>query len=477
MRDRPRKSLALATSLALHLGPFAYALFSFAPDLDWEVEFELDEVQLIDPDQLLGGGEPEPPKPPEPQLPPPTPPNPTPAPGPAEEPPKPEPPKPEPEPPKDTHDLGGSKHTKADQLGPTNSNFYALLVPKKIRKLSYADTALDVMAPLPDFEFLVEGGGFDALRDFDHIVIASPEIRDPRQTFLAVDYRMSRAEVQRSIERAAASRDESIEWIEENGIIRGDPKPDDANDPDDDPRFFVLLEDNVAVYVRPEFLPHILAAEVGDADTAGNYVANLAKLKKFAAKQPTAGLQVVLKNLTRAFKRAKLPFGIPDTVELSAEASEDPEFLIRGEFPTLVDAKAFENWWKDEAYDLIPTAAKLWLGSIYEQIEVTRNGTEVQMWARFDTKQAKLVLATIADLHAKAARKTPEEMAEAERLRRENWAKRKSGKLPPSALDGSKPAGGAAAGDAAKDPPPAPPADAPNEPTEPAPKAPEKSPT
>jgi hypothetical protein len=445
VRDRPRKSIALTASLVFHLAPLAWALISFAPQLDIELDFELQEVELIDPDQIQGGQ----PAPTEPVVPEPPPvPSAPPDPGPLPEPPKPEQPKPEK--PVDDHDLG-KRHSEADELGPTNSTFYALLVPKKIRKLSFADKALDIMAPLPDFAYLIGAGGFDALRDFDHIVIASPDIRDWRQTFLAVDYKIPREEVQHAIERAAAKNDETVEWIEENGIVRGNPKPLDDSEPDIDPRWFMLLEDGIAVYVRPEFVEHVLAAEAGDTKTAGNYVANLTKLRKFAAAVPTAGLQVVIKDLRSALKRAKLPFEMPDTIELTAEASEDPELLIRFEFAALVDAKAFELWWKNEMPKLIPAAAKMLIGGTLDQLQISREGKEVHLWSRFDSKQTAMLLGIIADNNAKYFKKTPEQLEELRRERKANWLERKNGKLPPSVLGGDA-AGGAAAGAGAEAP-------------------------
>jgi hypothetical protein len=469
VRDRPRKSIALVASLVVHLAPLGWALISFAPQLDIELDFELQEVELIDPDQLQGGA-PEPEKPeavPEPPPPAAVPPPPTPGPAPKPEPEQ----KPEPEKPVDDHDLG-KRRSEADALGPTNSTFYALLVPKKIRKLSFADKALDIMAPLPDFAYLIGAGCFDALRDFDHIVIASPDIRDWRQTFLAVDYKIPRAEMQRAIERAAAKNDEAVEWIEENGIVRGNPKPVDEDEPDVDPRFFMLLEDGIAVYVRPEFVEHVLAAEAGDTKTAGNYVANLTKLRKFAGQVPTAGLQVVLKDLRSAIKKSKLPFAMPDTIELTAEAAEDPELLVRFEFAQLVDAKAFELWWKNEMPKLIPAAARMLIGGTIDQLKISREGKEVHLWSRFDSKQATMLLGIIADNNAKYFKQTPEEVEALRRERKENWAKRKNGKLPPSVL-GGVPAGGPAADDATDEAGD----DADDEPAETPAKAPERPPT
>jgi hypothetical protein len=436
--ERSRKALAVAGSTLLHVAPLVYGMLGFTPKIDIDFELEFTEVELIDPDQIQGTSPPPPvkpaPVPPAPEVKP-TPPDPTPTPEPA---PKPEPPKPEPE--KPQHDLG-KKTSEVDQLGPTNSTYFVMLVPKKIRKLSFADKALDIMAPLPDFQYLIAGGGFDALRDFDHIVVASPDLRDWRQTFLAVDYRVSRDEVQRAIERAAAANDEQIEWIEEKGIIRGNPKPIAEGEPDVDGRWFVLLEDKIAVYVREEFLPHILEEEVGDDKTAGNYVANLTKLRTFAARQPTAGMQVVLKDMNRAIKKSKLPFELPDTIELSAEAVEDPELLVRGEFASVVEAKSFEKWWKEAVPAYLDSSLQLKIakGMIYDPVEIERNDTEIKLRAQFTKKQATLILTLIADSSAKFLKKKPEELAELRAQRKENWLKRKNGKLPPSALDGDAP--------------------------------------
>ena len=376
MKTSTRHTLAAALSFVVH-GGLVLSTVDLVPEIDMpELEFEFTEVEMLDPD-LLQGEEPagpveEPPPVLQPEPPPP-----------GEEPgPEPEENAPEQEEPEPKRNLG-EKSSRADQLGPTNSVFYGLLVPKKIRKLKFREHAMDIMAPLPDFDFLIGKGGFDALRDFDHIVIASPDIRDITQTFLAVDYTIPREEVKAAIERAAAANKESIEWIEEGPIIRGNPKPLDPDTPDVDPRWFVLLEDDIAVYVRREFLPHILEEEESDKKTAGNYVANLVKLRRFAQRQPTAGLQIVLKDLRAALKRARgLPFEVPDRIELSAEAKSDPELMIRVGFLTAVDAKAAENWWNDDLSKYInkSLAVKLSAKWIYDLLEVERDGKELRIW-------------------------------------------------------------------------------------------------
>jgi hypothetical protein len=445
---RRRKSLAFLVSLLSHVllvGGFANG-FSLrcVPELEMpEIELELTEVELVDPD-LLQGEQPDPVPEPPPAVvePPPVAPPPTPVDPKSEEPKPPEPVEPEPA-------KFAAKGSNADKLAPPQSTFHMLLVPKKIRKLPFSQQVLDIMAPLPDFELLIDGGRFDALRDFDHIVIASPDIRDWTQTFLAVDFRVSRAEVQRAIERAAAADDHVIEWVEDGGLLRGNPRPTDPKKEDADNRWFVFLEGKVAVYVREEFLPSILAGPTDDdRKTAGNFVANLSKLRRFADRQPEAGMQIVLKGLRRnIFKKAPklggkpLPFQLPDGFELSASATEEPEVVIRVEFANVVEAKAFLKWWNEDLRALIDgsLAIKLQAGWLYDLFEPERDAAQVTLRGQMTTDQALKVMQFAADGSRKIAKKTPEEIAEMRQRRIDAWKARRGGKLPPSALDPKAP--------------------------------------
>jgi len=463
MRPGIRKALAMAGSTVFHAGLLFWGAFAYAPEFDIDIDVEFTDVELLDPDQIQA------------ELPPPAEvqpvvvPTPTPAPPePAKEEakPEPEPPPPKEEPKKDPaaqRDLG-KRATQVDKLGPTNSTFYMLLVPKKIRQLSYGDKALDVMAPLPDYQYLIAGGGLDALKDFDHLVIASSDIRDWTQTFLAVDYNMPRAEMKAAIERAVANADETIEWTEENGIARGNPKPQDGSE-DVDPRWFVMLEDNIAVYVREEFLPHVLGPnvpgeeEAGEAPTSGGYVANLAKLRKFASRQPTSGMQVVMKDLRAAAKKTKgLPFQLPDRIELSVEATEEPELLVKIDWPELVEAKAAELWWNDELPKFLDgnLRAKPFKWMVYDVVEARRKQNSMELWARFETDQAAMILGIIADQTSKMLKKTPQELAAQRRERLENFRKRQEarGLLPRGKSDA--PARDTAKPDPSTDPKPEP---------------------
>jgi hypothetical protein len=470
-----RTLFAVLGSLALHASPFVRGGCGFDVKLEMpELEFELTELEPVVLDQQLDQKQPEPA--PEPEVvPPPM--------GP-EKPPEPEGPKPgeeeKPPPPKPKF---GEKTSKVAELGPTSSTFFMLLAAKKVSNLPFADAIVEIMSPLPDFDFIVTGGGFHALKDFNYVVIASPNLRDLTQTFLAVEYRLPQEEMVAGLNRAAEADGQKIEWEVREGRMMGNPKPVKDPDKDWDPRWFVFLDEDVAVYVREEFLPAITEGpDDAKGNTAGNFVANLTKLKTFAAREPRAGLQLVLKDIHSAVKLKKEPpFPLPNNLELMAEANTSPELVIKSEYLDAVDATKMEKQWTDDLPkfidDKVPFYARFMVRSFYEQTEVTRDDKALQLRADFTKEQAKFILEQIADGARKMLKKTPEQV-EADRKRREDmWAARKNGKLTPSeALQQQQKSGGTGAtqppgtsgapkpapgGAGAPKPAPTPPADAP----------------
>ena len=434
-----RTILASLGSVAFHASTVARLSCGFNVDIEMpDIEFELTEMDFVDPEQEVGEKPPEPPA--EPEV--------IPAPMGPDLPPEGLGPKPEdkpPEPPKPK--VFGEKASKVDELGPANSNFYMLLNAKKVAGLPFADDIVEIMAPLPDFQLIIEGGGFHALRDFNYLVIASPNLRDVTQTFLAVEYKLTQEEMIAGLERAAAADGESIEWIEKDGRKMGNPVPSENPEKDRDPRWFVFLDDKVAVYVREEFLPAIARGDDDTRKTAGNFVANLTKMKTFAAREPRAGLQLVLKDINASIKIKKSPFEIPDSIELMAEAKAAPELMIKTEFLDEVAAKRFENQWKNDLPrfidEKVPFLVRGMVKGFYDDTEFTLDGKLVTLRSDFSESQAKLILEQIAAGSRKMLRRTPEEIEAARKRREEMWEKRLNGKLTPSqALEKQKGAAG-----------------------------------
>ncbi len=418
--------MAATVAMVMHGSMFlsAFTLVPPAIDVDFELEWELTEVELLDPDALQGDDinaepVPEPPKePPPPEPPPPEPP----VEEPAKEEPKPEEPKPEDEGPK--RDLG-QKKSRVSKLGPPSANYHVLLSTRNIRKLPFGKAAMDMISPLPDFKYLVTDGGFDPLTDFDHVLLASSNLRSITQTFLAVDYKISREDVKAKIEQAARKNGEAIEWVDHGGILSGNPKPTDGSN-DSDPRHFVLLEKKIAVLVRPEFLPAVLNEEVGEEKTAANFVGELTKLRRYARRIPTAGLQFVAHDLHAALKRSKSKSGnvLPNDIEFTMEAQKDPEFHFRFTYPTGTDASAFVTFWNGDLRKAIDgnITAKIMLGGIIDDIEVERRGREVTVWGELERAQIELILTTMASVVEKEQARV-----QAEQKKRRAAAKKKAG--------------------------------------------------
>jgi hypothetical protein len=328
----------------------------------------------------------------------------------------------------------GDKDSRVDRLGPPSSTFFALLANKRIAKLPFAQAAADIMAPLPDFEYIIEGGGFHPWKDFDAIVIASSDIRDATQTFLAVQSPLPVAEIKINLEYAAAKAGENIVWEQKFGFELGNPRPIDSNQRDLDPRWFVFLPDGVAIYVREEFLP-ALARGPGEKKSAGNFVASISKLRSFLAREPRAGLQVVFRDMRAALKRVKgLPFEFPNNLEIFAEAAKSPEIVIKLEFLDASQAKGAETFWRKSLREIIKQnlSLRLLVWSYYESTTVEREDNLLILRNHFSTEQAEMVLSLIAGESAKQMRRSKEQIDAARKAREELWEARKDGKLSPS---------------------------------------------
>ena len=144
----------------------------------------------------------------------------------------------------------------------------------------------------------------------------------------------------------------------------------------------------------------------------------------------------MLKDINASVKIKSSPFEIPDGVELMAEASANPELVIKVDFLDEVSAKRFENQWKNDLPKFIdekvPFIARGMVRGFYEDTSFALDGKVITLRSKFSESQASLMLDQIAAGSRKMLRRTPEQI-EAARLRREEWWKlRQNGKLTPS---------------------------------------------
>lgn len=362
-----------------------------------------------------------------------------------------------------------------DVHAPLVSSMQVLLVPKKLRRLSFAPHVVDILAPLSDFALLVDGGRLDVLHDFDHIVIANPDMRDGTKAFVVADHRLARAEVQRALERSAAADGQVIEWLDADGLPRGNPRPADPAQPDDDDRWLAFLADEVVFYGPAEYLPSLATKPIeGRPATVGEFVAACATPRRVAARHGDAALRLAIDGVPGLVIRElkiggnPLPFALPDDMAYSISAAEAPTLAMRYAFAERSDAEMFVEWWTEDLRLLIESslAVRLQAGWLHERLRPKREGTRVTLRGKLATEHVTLLLQFVAAASRKVTKRSFEEV-EAMRLRRqEAWKARREGKLPPSAVE--SPTGAAKAPAVTGADPPSPPSEPPPIPPEPA---------
>ena len=151
--------------------------------------------------------------------------------------------------------------------GPEGSRLTALLRLDRLRASSLGPgtiAAIDqLLLLLPDRRRLLDGTGLDLYRDFDALLIASPEPRNDKVTFLAARHRLKDAALRAALDRGAAATGHKIEWRVEDkrpvGVRR--PRAAAAGEIADlnlDDRIFVLPQPSLAVIAPPAYAEQLL---------------------------------------------------------------------------------------------------------------------------------------------------------------------------------------------------------------------------
>ena len=450
MQERARYSLSGALSLAVHAFVVLMFVWSLAIDdtivvteelPDWDIDFIEFEVKDIEPDAAQGEPEPEP----EPELEPPAPEEA--APPPVEQPESPEgAAQPEPEPEAEPKPRFGEKKSKIGALVPPNATWTLVLANKRIKKLPFRDAATEIMAPLPDFRILVDAAGFNVWEDFEFIVMGSPDATDWTQAFVAVQYTFGHEEMKAGIMRAAKRYGMVVEWSEQDGVPVGDPyfADPDIEAKNRDERVYVLLPgDKVALYLRKEFLPQVIEGpSAKKGKTSGNFVANIARIRRFVAAEPKAGVQLIVEDLRSMISLGSdAPFEIPSRAELMWEAAKKPELVIKFDFLESEHADGAERFWNEELEDLL-RQLKVWdgfVGGIVSAVELERDKRQLRLRYQFNETSAKVTLDAVATEFGRAMRWSNEKSEQARKEREEAWAAREGGKKLPSEVFDAEP--------------------------------------
>jgi hypothetical protein len=174
--------------------------------------------------------------------------------------------------------IDGGRRRPGDlrQGGPEGSRVVALLRLDRLRASPDGENtsaAADrLLMLLPDRRRLIEGTGFDLFRDFDNLLIATPNPRDPAVTFLAARHHLGEVALKAGLERGAKATGRPIRWRTVDGRpvgLRQQGKNADANLPGlyRDDRILVLPETNLAIVATPAYAAQLLGMEPSAGST------------------------------------------------------------------------------------------------------------------------------------------------------------------------------------------------------------------
>jgi hypothetical protein len=319
------------------------------------------------------------------------------------------------------------------------STFVLLIATKRARPLPYADAAVDFFAPLPDYTLLIDMGGLDVMHDFDHILAATPDFRDPTRTFLVAEYTLTKSDMRAALDRAVRRSGHRIEWVEHDGYVGGNPVPDWPGAVDHDPRWFVLLPDEpIGVYVPPEFLGSIVPLAEG-----APRLDHVTTLRRMVGQRPDAGLQFEVDHVAqRMYGWSGLLPGVPlhalGGVSLTVQASPTPDLALTLRFLDDASAAQMLAFWDKDVPALVAGldfAVRVFVAPLLDQTKVERSGLEIIARAQLTGPQITWVIGLVAAAALQVSSKTPADIERLRLQRRENWVRRREGKLPPAALE------------------------------------------
>lgn len=161
--------------------------------------------------------------------------------------------------------------------GPEGSSLVAILRVDRLRAgpaaRPYVAAVDDLLRLLPDRQRLLERTGLDLYRDFDALLVATPNPLDATATFLAARHKVGEAALRAALGRGAKAGGRDIAWRKQRGRwvgVRRSPGSDGA--PDRDDRLFLLPAPGLLVVASPAYAKLLLdgtAAAAGGATAAG----------------------------------------------------------------------------------------------------------------------------------------------------------------------------------------------------------------
>jgi hypothetical protein len=144
-----------------------------------------------------------------------------------------------------TSDLGA--------YGPEGSRFTALIRLDRLRGTDYAGPVDELLMRLPDRRDLLEGTGLDLFADFDALLAATPNPRDPAVTFLAVRHHLESSNLRTALTRGARASGHNLVWRDVGGRPVGERRARPGKPSGRDGRLIILAAKGLAVVTPPAY--------------------------------------------------------------------------------------------------------------------------------------------------------------------------------------------------------------------------------
>jgi hypothetical protein len=190
--------------------------------------------------------------------------------------------------PRDGGGVDGGHRRPGDlrENGPEGSRLLALLRIDRLRALPDHDSTIaavdQLLKLLPDRRRLIDDTGFDLYRDFDSLLVATPNPADDAVTFLATRHHLTDAALKAGLDRGAKTAHRIIGWRPVDGRPVGIRRP--ATSPstptaafDRDDRIVALPVPSLAIIFPPAYATQLLGSDAQippDAGTGGETGAN-----------------------------------------------------------------------------------------------------------------------------------------------------------------------------------------------------------
>ncbi len=338
-------------------------------------------------------------------------------------------------------DASGPRPRDLRDYGPEGSRLTALLRLDRLRASPQAAATIAVvdqlLRRLPDRRRLIDGTGLDLYRDFEALLIATPNPLDDAVTFLAARHRLSDADLMAALAKGAEAAGRPLVWSTEGGRPVGVRSPRRAQGTDAgvrverDDRLLILPQPGLAIIAPPAYaallLPDRAARPPGAGPVDAGAVAGappaltaeerwrslVARIDAEDSALPDgAVLMMTASNLLgsggrRRPGRAAAPeiaapggLTLPPFATVVVGTAPRPFLEATGEFARTSDAIAWAERWPGLKQTLLGSPLLLLSGfsAIVARTEATREDAAFMLRTTASQEEMRRVLATIANL-------------------------------------------------------------------------------